>query len=212
MFLQVAIAETDRRTQEERRATTRAALLDAAIECLVEHGYAGTTTGRVCERAGLSRGAVGHHFHTRPELVVAALRELASRRAGEMIGEAERLPPGSERVERALDLLWSWFNGPLFHAAVDVAVAARTDPELSSTLESIERELGRETLRCCRGMFATDEADPVNDQLIQMSLATIRGLALLPVLQPGSRPRADKQWAFARTRLAELFAAATPTV
>jgi len=210
MFLAMATVESDRRTQEERRATTRAALLDAAIECLVEHGYAGTTTGRVCERAGLSRGAIGHHFHTRADMVVEALRELARRRAGEMIGEAERLPPGSERVERALDLLWTWFNGPLFHAAVDVAVAARTDPELRTTLESIERELGRETLRCCRGMFAAAEADASNDQLIQMSLAAIRGLALLPVLQPGSQRRADKQWAFARERLAELFAVATP--
>ena len=206
----MATVESDRRTQEERRATTRAALLDAAIECLVEHGYAGTTTGRVCERAGMSRGAIVHHFHTRAEMVVAALRELASRRAGAMIGEAERLPPGTERVERALDLLWSWFNGPLFHAAVDVAVAARTDPELRETLESIERELGRETLRCCRGMFATDESDGDYDQLIQVSLATIRGLALLPVLQPGSQRRADKQWAFARERLAGLFVAATP--
>jgi len=50
-------AGTRRRTQEERRAATRAALLDATIECVVEDGYAGTTTTRVVERERKSTAA-----------------------------------------------------------------------------------------------------------------------------------------------------------
>jgi AcrR family transcriptional regulator len=193
-----------RRTQEQRRATTQAALLGAAIDCLVEYGYEGTTTQRVCERAGLSRGAHLHHFHTRPALVAAALGELAQRREDRFRSEMERLPQGEERVERALDLLWSWFTGPLFHASVDLAAAARTDPELRSSLVPVERALSQETLLCCRAMFAADAEDASYDQLIQMTLATVRGLALLPVLQPGSRS-ASKQWSFARAQLAQMF-------
>jgi AcrR family transcriptional regulator len=195
-----------RRTQEERRAATRAALLDAALECLVEHGYEGTTTGLVCERAGVSRGAHQHHFGTRPALVAAALEELAIRRGEDIRRELASLPQGDERIELALDAIWGWFTGPLFDASVDLAAAARTDEELRASLAPVERRLSQETLRCCREMLAADAEDPSRDQLIQMTLGTVRGLALLPVLQPGSRSAA-KQWAFARDRLADLFRA-----
>ncbi len=199
----MAVAPT-RRTQEERRATTRAALLGAAIDCLVEYGYEGTTTQRVCERAGLSRGAHLHHFRTRPALVAAALAELAQRREDRFRAQMAELPVGEERVECALDLLWSWFTGPLFAASVDLAAAARTDPELRASLAPVERALSQQTLLCCREMFAAGAEDPSYDQLIQMTLGTVRGLALLPVLQPGSRSAA-KQWAFAREQLAQLL-------
>lgn len=195
-----------RRTQEERSASTRAALLDAAIACLVEYGYEGTTTGRVCERAGLSRGAHLHHFGTRPALVAAALEELALRRGEDIRREVAALPAGDERIEQALDAIWGWFTGPLFPASVDLAAAARTDEELRAQLAPIERRLSHETLRCCRAMLAADAEDPSRDQLIQMTLGTVRGLALLPILQPGGRSAA-KQWAFARDRLAALYRA-----
>jgi AcrR family transcriptional regulator len=195
-----------RRTQAERRTATQAALLDAAIECLVEYGYEGTTTGRVCERAAVSRGAHLHHFGTRPALVAAALQELAQRREDRFRRQVERLPRDGERVERALDLLWSWFTGPLFQASVDLAAAARTDPELRASLAPVERRLSQQTLLCCRQMFAADTEDPTYDQLIQMTLGTVRGLALLPVLQPGGRS-ATKQWEFARDQLATLIRA-----
>jgi AcrR family transcriptional regulator len=195
-----------RRTQMERRATTRAALLDAALECLVEYGYEGTTTGRVCDRAGLSRGAHLHHFGTRPALLAAALEELATRRVDDIRRELADLPRDEERVERALDTIWGWFTGPLFAASVDLAAAARTDEELRASLAPVERGLSRETLRCCREMLAADVEDPSRDPLIQLTLGTVRGLALLPILQPGSRSAA-KQWAFAREQLAGLFRA-----
>jgi len=197
-------ATQPRRTQGERRAATRAALLDAALECLIEHGYEGTTTGRVCERAGVSRGAHQHHFGTRAELVAAALEELALRRGEDIRRQVESLPPGEERIEQALDAIWSWFTGPLFMASIDLAAAARTDKELRDSLAPVERRLSHETLRCCRAMLADGENDPSRDQLIQMTLGTVRGLALLPILQPGGRS-AEKQWTFARERLAASF-------
>jgi AcrR family transcriptional regulator len=49
-----------RRTHAERRETTRLALLDAAVACLMEDGYAALTTRKVAERAGVSQGAQQH--------------------------------------------------------------------------------------------------------------------------------------------------------
>jgi AcrR family transcriptional regulator len=199
-------ATQPRRTQEERRAATRSALLDAALACLVEHGYEGTTTGRVCDRAGVSRGAHQHHFGTRPALVAAALEELAIRRLDEIRGEVASLPLGDARIEQALDAIWGWFIGPLFQASIDLAAAARTDDELRASLAPVEARLSQGTLLCCREMLAAGQDDRSRDQLIQMTLGTVRGLALLPILHPGNRSAA-KQWAFARGELAGMFRA-----
>ena len=58
----------------------RARLLDATVDCLVEHGFSHTSTTLVSERAGVSRGAQLHHFPTKNDLVVAAVRSACGTR------------------------------------------------------------------------------------------------------------------------------------
>ncbi|CAN5525239.1 TetR/AcrR family transcriptional regulator [soil metagenome] len=57
-----------RRTQAERRATTRAALIDAARALFAERGFAGTGREEIVERAGVTRGAMYHHFGSKEQL------------------------------------------------------------------------------------------------------------------------------------------------
>src|SRR2546430_4621255 len=122
------------RTQAERSEHTRELVLDATIECLVELGYARTTVHEICLRAGLSRGAQQHHFTTKAELMASALQHLFARLSQEMITAAERLPRGPERVTKGIDLLWQAYSGTLSTAAMELWVAARTDPELREVL------------------------------------------------------------------------------
>jgi AcrR family transcriptional regulator len=81
------------RTQQQRREETRRALLDAAVESLIEVGFARTTTLEVQRRAEVSRGALLHHFPSKAELLVAAVDHLAEMRAKEMKAFASQLPP-----------------------------------------------------------------------------------------------------------------------
>src|SRR3954451_23272146 len=89
------------RTQQQRREETRRALLDAAVQSLIEVGLARTTTLGVQRRADVSRGALLHHFPSKAELLVAAVDHLAEMRAREMKAFASQLPP--ERVESGAD-------------------------------------------------------------------------------------------------------------
>lgn len=196
-----------RRSQAERSAATRDALLDATIASLVQDGYANTTTSRVAERAGVSRGAHLHHFQTRDALVAAAMERLAERRGAELLAAAEDLPDGRERLVQGLDLLWASYANPLFQAALDLWSHARTDPALRERLVPVERRLDRQTLEITKRLFPTVAEQADFDRLIELAISTIRGLALLDTLHPGDT-RNRKQWSYSRARLVELFEAA----
>jgi AcrR family transcriptional regulator len=208
MFRIVTMSATDksspRRSQAERSAATRDALLDATIACLVEDGYANTTTSRVAERAGVSRGAHLHHFQTRQALMAAAMERLAERRGAELLAAAEGLPEGRERLVQGLDLLWASYANPLFQAALDLWSHARTDADLRERLVPVERRLDRQTLAITKQLFPAIAEQPDFDRLIEMAVSTIRGLALLDTLHPGDG-RNRKQWVYSRARLVELF-------
>ena len=199
----------ERRSQAQRSAATRDALLEATIACLVQDGYANTTTSRVAERAGVSRGAHLHHFQTRHALVAAAMERLAERRGAELLAAAERLPGGREGLEQGLDLLWAGYASPLYQAALELWSHARTDPELRERLAPVERGLDRQTLQVTRRLFPQLAERADFDHLIEMAAATMRGLALLDTLHPGAG-RNRRQWGYCRARLVELFESETP--
>lgn len=147
------LAVRPRRTQAERTATTRAKLLDATLECLVEHGYAGTTTSEVADRAGVSRGAQLHHFPTRAALVAAAVEHLYERMTADYQAGFAALAPRADRLRAAVDLLWSMFTRRDFPAVCELFTAARTDAELRAHLAPIAARHQTNVTRLARGYF-----------------------------------------------------------
>lgn len=191
-------------TQAERSAATREALMDATLASLVEDGYAGTTTARVCERAGLSRGAHLHHFQTRGALLAAAVEHLAVQLGERLQPQIESLPEGPGRTEAGLDVLWNCYSGPLFQAALDLWTHARTDPDLRASLEPVEHMLERTTVLLAHELFPALEDREDFDRLLVMAVATVRGLALLDTFDPDAG-RNERHWPACRAMLVSLF-------
>jgi AcrR family transcriptional regulator len=189
-----------RLSQPERSAATRQALIDSTIECLVELGYQTATTGEISERAGLSRGAHLHHFQTRATLFAATAAELAERGQRQFQEMVEGLPAGAGRHRVALDGCWEVFNGAEFQAIAELSAQARTDPELAEALTRAQRVFGRDAMPRLRQAFGVGAG---HDDALAIVLATIRGLALLRVLEPGDDP--DARWKRARGRLLSLL-------
>jgi AcrR family transcriptional regulator len=65
-----------RRTQAERSAITRQALLDAGRALFAEYGFAGAGQEEIVERAGVTRGALSHHFGTKQGLFLAVVQDV----------------------------------------------------------------------------------------------------------------------------------------
>src|SRR5262245_22502088 len=196
------------RTQQQRREETRRALLDAAVESLIEVGFARTTTLEVQRRADVSRGALLHHFPSKAELLVAAVDHLAEMRAREMKAFASQLPPdpsppehepgasgpapGSDaRTDAVLGLLWQCFSGTFFKVSMELRTAARTDPELRRVLTVAERSLRDKILAQSRTLFGRAVAEhPGLERALDLTLQLMIGAAMTSVLH-GESSRLD---------------------
>ncbi|MEJ7602727.1 MAG: helix-turn-helix domain-containing protein [Kofleriaceae bacterium] len=180
------------RTQQQRRDETRRALLDAAVESLIEVGFARTTTLEVQRRADVSRGALLHHFPSKAELLVAAVAHLAEMRAQELKRLSAELPPAAgARTEAVLGLLWQCFSGTFFQVAMELRTAARTDPELRPVLAAAERVLRDGIVAQARTLFGKDIAEhPGLERALDLTLQLMIGAAMSAVLH-GSDRRLD---------------------
>ena len=166
----------------------RLRLLEATVECLVELGWAGTTTTVVSERAGVSRGAQLHHFPSKQELVVAAVEHLSERRRDVMAASAADLPE-KDRTRAILDVLAQQFVSPVFYAALELWVAARSDADLRKAVAPLERRVGRETHAFALQLLGVDESVGNNRALVQGTLDLVRDLRLASALSDDSRRR-----------------------
>nr|WP_179503903.1 TetR/AcrR family transcriptional regulator [Nocardioides daedukensis] len=168
----------------------RQRLLEATVECLVEVGFARTSTTLVSQRAGVSRGAQLHHFPTKNDLVLAAVGHVTQIRGSDLETAAATMPHGTRRTRAVLQMLGDHFASPVFSAALELWVAARTDPALLAAVGPLEQRVGREVHRLTVELLGIDEEVPGNRELIQATLDLVRGLGLANTISDDTRRRA----------------------
>jgi AcrR family transcriptional regulator len=171
------VTSTIRLTQAERVAAMRGRLLDAAIECLAESGYSGFSTNDVVRRAGVSRGALAHHFPTKAELVAAAAGRLVELRAAEFRARFEAVTPERRTVAKALDVLWTFFADPSYQALLELIVAARSDDELRPVMAAGLNHAADVTREVFAESFPDLAAQPFIGETLDAVLAVYSGLA-----------------------------------
>lgn len=136
------LADEPVRWQQRKSAQTRLKMLEAAVDCLVSGGYAGLTTAQVAERAAVSRGAMHHHFATRIELVAAVVDHIFYQRIRLFLDDylAAMAQRGDEElIDLATQAHWRSVQTREYAAYLELAVAARTDPELNAAFEPAAR-------------------------------------------------------------------------
>lgn len=170
-------------TRDERREKTRRIVLEATVRCLIELGYARTTTLEVQKRARVSRGALLHHFPSKFELLSETVKYLATLRGREIEDRATDLPDGGARIDAVIDLLWQSCSGPLFYVAMELRNAARTDAELRAVLVEVEREVHQRILDQSRRLFGEPTASsPGFAGAMDMMLQFMIGAAMTAIL------------------------------
>jgi AcrR family transcriptional regulator len=180
-----AEAVARRRTQGERRDATVGKLIKAVVACLNEHGYAATTTPLVAKRAGVTRGALQHHFASKNELLLAAhvhLTHLLHERLKRMLGFRGGL---EARCRHVVETLWEVFGSPEYAAILELMLGTRGDPQLHAAVSTIRTGSMREEDLMWARVFADVALPPARLRdtryLVWMSLAGLSIQAMFPL-------------------------------
>ncbi len=187
------VVVTGTRKVQDRSLATRARLLDAALDCLVDRGHAATTTIEVARRAGVSRGAQLHHFPTKAELLAAAVEHLLERRLVEFRDALAAIDPTADLLDEAIDLLWSMFEGPVFVAWVELWIGARTDPELAAAVAAMDERFTADSRALFVELYGSrvDASAALFDIGRDFAFALMEGVALQRLVPRGQRPPAQ---------------------
>ena len=184
-------ARRSRRTQEERRTETRRKLVEAAIRVTQESGYANLTISKVAEHAGLTNGAMQHHFGSRDDLVLGMVDALYPVLEMPFEDIASRKLSVRERVATFIDLLWQIYSRPEYLVIWDIAFGTRGDAELKAKLQTYQRDIAARMRKQLATPFADVGLTPEGaDQIFSFAISFLRGCALQAVFGVDRR-RAD---------------------
>lgn len=177
--MHITATRRTRRTQAERTEETRARILDAAVHVLSTRGYAGFRTAEVAIQAGVSRGALTHHFPSRDELLVAVVADVFRRAA-----ELGRTRAGAvQSVDDAIGSLLSdsrdFFFSELFLVAMDLAIQGRL---AQSGLDPVGKISADARLPVeaswLNALVGAGVAKDVAEDLLWLTNSIVRGLAV----------------------------------
>lgn len=158
----------------------RQRLVDAAIQCLCRVGYAATTTQLVTREAGVSRGAMLHHFPTKLDLVIAVGEHAAAMQNRYVRRRLNEFAPGMERFLALTHATWEAICQPPALALIEIMVASRSDPGLAERFPPVIEELEARQLadvwQMAREIGIHDQG--AIERMVRLHRAAMRGLVL----------------------------------
>ncbi|AYF72866.1 TetR/AcrR family transcriptional regulator [Nocardia yunnanensis] len=180
-----------RQPRNENGINTYRRIVEAALEVLATRGWRHASVAEVAERAGVTRGAVQHHFKDREGLFTAAVQHIMDERIRriEALQDVDRAPGTGTReiVHTVVEL----HQGQAFTAALQLCMAAADDPVLRSRVAAMELEVGARGFWALIELLRLDGKEQKVRTTVQAFLDSARGLGLAGILNDDSRRRAQ---------------------
>ena len=173
-----------RRAEQKRSKKTRDQIMNAVVELIIRDGFASVTTVHIATQAGISRGAMQHHFSSKNELLLAVVDNLSERILGPLPPQAVKGAPIENQVEIIVDRYWKSFSDDLFPAVTDIWMGSRKDPKLFNRINNHLQSVFTSSASHWKQYFSQYEIPKKQLMLAHEILrSTIRGLALRRVFK-----------------------------
>jgi AcrR family transcriptional regulator len=171
-----------RRTQEERTAETRRRLLDATITLLLERGYSRLTTTDIAGAAGVSRGALTHHFASKEEIVTQAVQHQLRNVTADLHRLADELKGAS--TDDVIDYLWDMMAGGLFLVTLEYLPEARHNPDFKAQMVPVVKEFHAALDAIWTRLSEYADIEPARAQvMLNASMCVIRGMVAQTIVR-----------------------------
>ncbi len=129
-----------RKTQQERTADTTLKLLNATIDLLHDRGLNRMSTSDIAEAAGVSRGALTHHFSSKEEIIAAAVSHQLRNATDGLHKMAEGIRQSGGTSDEIVDYLWRMMNDRLFYVTMEYLPEARHNAEFRTAIIPVVKE------------------------------------------------------------------------
>lgn len=181
------------RTQQERRETTVAGLLDASIATIAEIGYARASAKVIASRAGVSDGALFRHFATMGDFMAATAREVLRRQLELIAQQVAAIPADGSALEAVLTVLRDLTANSNNAVVYELLIAARTDERLRSMLSDVLDEYGTKIYDTARGFPGADAfPEDLFPNIVALLTNTFDGAAIIRTVRPQPEIEANR--------------------
>jgi len=168
-----------RRTQSERSTQTRARILAAAATLISARGYARLRTAEVADAAGVSRGAMLHHFPAKAALVVATLTHVFDEARALSRARAAAIDPPDDLVAAVIADAREFFFNEHFKVALDIVLSTSTDRATRDQILEVSRTARRPVEAAWSAALADrGVAAPIAADIVALTLGLVRGMAV----------------------------------
>ncbi|MGY3442537.1 AcrR family transcriptional regulator [Bradyrhizobium sp. USDA 4473] len=174
-----------RRTQAERSETTRKQLMDAAVKLIRRNGYVGLRTIEVADLAGVSRGALMHHFPSKHELVVAVLAYVNEITFTQSMRRAQSARhDGGDPIDSIIKDAEDFFFGDYFF--IELAIAMSDDSTRQIKRET--RQFARQTRFSIEAtwldtLISSGIPEQLAKDVLALTLSVVRGFSVRMLIE-----------------------------
>lgn len=173
-----------RRSQKERADLTRSALLNAVILLIHDQGLARTSTADIAKAAGVSRGALTHHFTSREELISCAIEHMLVDATEQLTDFTVRFIAGDGLSDDIVDFLWGLMRRRLFPVTLEILPEARHNDVFRERLRPVVSAWHQALDRIWTGLAERYSAEPeLVRTLMNGTMCLMRGMIAQTVLR-----------------------------
>jgi AcrR family transcriptional regulator len=156
---------------------TRAALIEATLSLIREHGYAAATSQRIARRAGVTWGAAQHQFGSKEEILETILGLAYARFIDVMAAAPLRRGPRAARATLFVRRMWVHYQGDYYRVSLEILRATRGRKRHRA--RAWEQRQGRAHLRVVRAVFhETQLTDAQLREALDFLHCCLTGLAI----------------------------------
>lgn len=171
----------ERRSHAERSESTRKELIEATIRVIEERGLEGASIYEIARAAGMTPGAIQHHYESKGALIREAAAHLIHR--DDQYGKVEVWPKTTGPIERrtrtALTSAWNaMYAAPHYLTMWSIFLSCRTESELLDAMASEREQLRQRTLAGFFNSFPELADHPQGDVVANLVFSTLRGMAM----------------------------------
>jgi AcrR family transcriptional regulator len=167
------------RSQADRSAEMRLRILEAAVKSFAIYGYNGTSFTTITKLAGISRGALQHHYPEKRYVIAGTIEYLVEKVVAKIGVKLDSGKSDQAKMQYVFDQIWNSTISTPFTILSDVRIAARTNPALREMFVPFEREIRMILYSSIANAVGNNYShSKTYSQRIEGILSTMRGLAL----------------------------------